>query len=155
MNDENKVTELTKIYNDVLSFHDTKSMKLLHLRSIRNFIFHLNEIQDLEIRLIAYSLIKDYLNIVSEIKWVDKDESYNLFFYYITPIGKIYVNKLRFKGFMRVSSFIFWAIILNGVPLLIGLNNLTFYAVMNIFIILVIINVIYNSTKKKVYGMRY
>ena len=111
---------LEKIYKEVCKDIDNKTMSLLHLKSIGNFIDHFNELKEGHKENVSVKLI-EYLNLLKTNRFLftsEKIDSLFLFSEYINPIGVIYQKQLDFGLEIKLWMNVVTCVILLGICLI-------------------------------------
>ena len=140
---------VTERFNDIIMMMPEKKQKY-HLKSIRNFLIHFNEIPNESDKQKVLDALFNYLEFISENTISSNQECKNLFYEYIRPVGLIYQKNANFKYLVGPDSVMVLLIILNILLFFIGLNMI-WYLMINIPLMTVIISLYYKSKGTRVY----
>jgi hypothetical protein len=151
---DDRQAELTEIKNEVIELHTEWNRKYFHLKTVDNFIFHLDKIKNEADKAWIYTTLKNYLLCCKQIdEELDREQSNQLYTKFIDKIGQYYRHNLKFR---MIGNKVVYVIIFLVLILIAGL-------VFNFLVSLIIIPpfvhfLIYVSNKqkqKKVYGIFY
>jgi hypothetical protein len=114
---------LKALYLERFSNLDTKTLNSFHLKSVKNFIEHLEELNFVEQEKV-YNRISEYMNLVSDTQpqIIDTRESLDLFNEYVYPLGKIYAKELDFgikATWVSVLNFFIMCAVLAAIKIII------------------------------------
>ena len=147
------IKDIEEKYAEVLRQYPF-GQKYFHLKSIDNFIIHLNEFGTQYYKAESIRSIDRYLNFILAGYNIDRDNAKQVFNEYIQPLGEIYSKRLKFIFYMRPSSIIFWVIVMTAIFFLFKLS-IVFYIVL---ITIAILKMSFNYSKykkRKVYGFDF
>jgi hypothetical protein len=125
--------------------------KYYHLKSIKNFIDHLNEFVSISDKKVAEELLSNYLEFVIHKEKINQGEAKKIFVNHILPIGKLYSYHLNFSFILQFSSVVFFGLLLVFLLFLFG----TPYMILFFLVLLILIYLINRYRKLKsgrVYG---
>lgn len=145
--------ELLKKYNAVLLCIRDNEISHFHLKSVKNFITYLNEINDITLKTKIATDLYSYLDLL-ETNSYSRDDSKVLFEQYIYPIGKIYERTLNFSIKIKLWIMLGWII-----PVWLVSKFIFKSAYLGILFVLLILLIYHDSILKnmtsKVYGFNY
>lgn len=105
--------DLMQLYNEATMYLTKKQFSDFHLRSAKNFIYHLHSIPSEKDKYFTSEKMNEYLLII---KNVNEDimihESMNVYQSYIKPIGLIYEHNIGFVTHMKLWIFFSWYLLL-------------------------------------------
>ena len=139
---------------EILKEIPKQNIRFYHMRSIRNFIFHFNEIKSPNDKLYVFNYIDGYLDFVIENGIYDIHECRDLFIKYIYPVGKFYMRNLKFSGFIKWYVIVLYILIMYAI--------LTFFSAGIVFMILgygiisfFTIEMVVKVLQKRIYGFSW
>ncbi len=146
--------ELEKLSNDLYANSHIKLVRYFHLKSVNNFIYHLDEVQPKQDQLWIYYSLKDYLEDAAKgNKYISRNLGAQLFHTYLEKIAAYYSSR---HGFSLVISPVY-------TTMFYFILFLACYFIFNIWISLIPIGIyivqMIRVTKKyrtrRVYGLFY
>lgn len=146
--------ELVKIKNEVMELQMGLNRRYLHLRSVDNFIFHFDEIENEADKEWIYTTLTNYLLFCKQIdEDIDTKMGNQLYYEFLDKVAQYYRYHLKFRMVVNKVSY--------GIMFLVLL--LTIVLVFNFLVSLIVVPVfvhflIYINNKrkqKKVYGVFY
>ena len=154
MNKEMEVEIISK-FKEIIKSYPKNRLKYIHWKSVRNFIYHLNNFPDnpdkskIEIRLLEYIEIVDKSSVINT-----SQDSLNLFNAYLQPTGKLYEHYLDFHVVAKTSTILFGSLII--VVALYFLNaNYLFYIGLIFIDFTIIYRHYYFAKQMKSYSLMY
>jgi hypothetical protein len=97
---DNLFTSLDNKYK-LLKTMNLANRRFYHLKSIRNFLRHFNEINNYHEKTYVYNLLNEFLDIVIKDGISNYAECRDLSIKYISPVGRLYARKLRFAIYFK------------------------------------------------------
>lgn len=126
--------------------------KYFNLKSIRNFILHIDKLPDEylkdNVRLDIWTYLVSLDNLDTDF---DKKEN---FFKNLMPIANVFISNLQFKPLLSVDILIFLVVLLNPIMYLLS-ATLPFYVVLNTILVIIFIRDFILQKKGKVFGFGY
>jgi hypothetical protein len=123
------ITEYIQRIDALQTELDNKTQSILHLRSMRNFLYHYDSLTGFNKEFVI-NLIEGYFNELSQYDSFDElgnEESENLYWRYIQRIGVIYAGNLKFKTHKVLGYSIIWGIIIDLTLFLAGFSKTYYY----------------------------
>jgi hypothetical protein len=158
---ENNVYDLselkTKWENIWSKFSDSENMRYLHMKSVDNFIYHLNSLPKKKlIKANAYNSVSNYLNLIREIdvSEMNRQHSEELFNTYLAPVGWNCTNTIGFIIYPRLYVImIFYFVVL--LALMLFEAGWIPHLIAFLFFVSMYIRREIKKKQKKVYGLFY
>ena len=145
--------ELTKLNSDLYP----NQKKYISFRSVRNFVFHFEELKSQGSKDIVVELLTEYLKVIKEKDYYfDRPAGFDLGIRFLRPISQIYVTDVRFIRRMSTSGTFITGVMVDSLLLIAGvLRNLDYIPITLVVLCSWRIYQIKLEKKFKVYGLFY
>lgn len=143
---ENKLKELMNREDIIKRFY--------HLRSIENFIYFLDVIEDTQLKEKVYLILIEYFDVVKNEPIQDIHHCTKLFDEYIRPIGSVYEENVGFMPMIHAWVIIFWGVLLFVILYMFSLP-LVFYYLIGGGLLFYYGYVFKKRLQQKVYGFKW
>ena len=154
MNTNEQLT-ISEKFQLVITLYPKSKLKYIHYKTVRNFIFHFEDLNDgFQKNEIAKSL-NEYMELLSQSAIIDNAiEAREIFQKYLQPIGIIFEEQLNFHITMRPTTLLFFTL-----PLFLFLYLLKvptgYYIGLLVLTVYIIARHIYFDRKKRIYSIMY
>lgn len=139
---------------EILKKMPKQNIRFYHMRSIRNFIFHFNEIKSPNDKVYVFNYMDAYLDDVIENGIYNINECKDLFNKYLYPVGKFYMQKLKFAIFLK--WYVIALCILSMYAILTFFSTGIFFTILGYGIILFfIVEMVVKILQKRIYGFSW
>ena len=150
--------DIVKAYDDIQVLrhrHPQEIIRLLHLGTVENFIFHFNFIKDRYSKRHIYKNLQEYLALISEGDLqLEKATSRELFATYLEPIISHYEIRQGFTLYPPINIQMFWFVCLS-ILLLIIQASLTMFIGLSVLFFLYNLYLERKKRLKKIYGLYF
>ena len=153
LNIMNNLKETLEIELDEVLQQPLNKKKYYHYRSIDNFLFYLDQIENKDEKEKIFSILYEYLEILKT-TIIDRGESITLFNKYIRPVGKFYEKSFHFMPVFGVLAAGFWILLFSLIQYMFKLTPL-FYLFTVLPILLYYLYCLRKTLDKKVYGLMW
>lgn len=117
---------LLKEYEDMLSRLKDNYKKYYHVNSVRNFIWHYDEISDLAAKRKIYDILISFFCEAKSKKVDDVYLSNDLFKNHLSVIGEYYEDNLKFVVYPKIWILTVWSLFVLLILLIVRLPNWVF-----------------------------
>ena len=153
-----EMEEVKKMFISWEELLTPKQKKNIHFFSMRNFVFHFDNLPNERIKEKVNLVLDDYINEVQDNYFDYKGiQSYELTSRYMDKLSEIYKTYLGFKTFLKFRFVIIFGILGDSVLYLLLHNQLNFY--FPIITLILLIHYLYTKfffeRRKKVFGIFY
>lgn len=142
------------LQNKLNAINDLENInkKYYHLRSIGNFIYHFDDLGNIELKEKVYLILLEYLEIVKENPIENLQECTALFDDYIRPVGDFFEHSSGFMPMISNWVIIYWIIFF---CLLFFAFNLSiiFYAVIGALFLSYYFYIRKKKAENRIYGL--
>ena len=153
--------EIEQIKEIILSWDSMLSQRMkkyIHYRSMRNFVFHYDEIDNEKVKNRISNLLTEYIAEVNQNDFDFEAESgYFLAKKYLSPLSDYYKEYLGFTGVMKIKNVFLWGILADSLLYLARyFYNFRYlpYVTISLFLYYLFVS-FFKEPKGKVYGMFY
>lgn len=150
---------LENSYQEILNLK-IQNKKYFHLRSVGNFIYHIDSFTDLVERKRKYEQLAEYLALITNILQEDKVttitafESRDLFDEYLYPIAKSYESSVGFFPYAKLHVIAVWFAVLSLTFFMLNIQS-TIYSILIPLFIIYYLFIQHKRIKNRVYGCFY
>jgi hypothetical protein len=139
----------------IIERFDNSALKFIHFKSVRNFIMHINDIKNQNIKDTIANLLENYFfEVKREDDLISEELSQYLFFEYITKIAKYYEIQVGFRRVIRKST-VMLAMVIDGLLYFSGvLSKLFNIPLTTIFVLFTYTHQVLRF-KTRLYGFKY
>lgn len=128
--------------------------RFYHFRSVQNFIYFFDELENTQLKEKTYLILIEYLSLVKNEPIEDIHQCTMLFDEYIRPVGSLYENACGFMPVIRLWVLIFWGVFLFGILYMFNLS-ITFYCIIGLILSGYYFYFFKKKLEKKVYGLKW
>lgn len=139
---------------DDLKIAKNITKRFYHFHSIENFIYHFDDLENIQIKERIYLILSEYLERVKEHPIENLQECTSLFDDYIRPVGNLYERTFGFMPMINNWVIIFWTILIFGFVYAFNLS-IIFYWIIGVLFFSYYFYIRKKRIEKKVYGLEW
>ena len=128
--------------------------KYYHFKSVQNFIYHLNKLNDKDIVIKVCIILNEYLDSVKDAPITDRMISLELFEEFIRPVGNIYERNAGFMPMLRSWVVFFWIVFFFLILYVFSVPPV-FFSLVATSVVIYYIYIIRKRIDHKVYGFMW